>query len=79
MKKQQVIETFRGKKQQILLAMQVVKQILKIDEVRTTDKNYGKHGDGTSFYWVVENSQVGTGTNISVISLENYYFLFIMV
>ncbi|KAK7598364.1 hypothetical protein V9T40_006599 [Parthenolecanium corni] len=50
MKKQQVIETFRGKKQQILLAMQVVKQILKIDEVRTTDKNYGKHGDGTSFY-----------------------------
>lgn len=50
MKKQQVIETFRGKKQQILLAMQVVKQILKIDEVRTTDKNYGKHGGGTGFY-----------------------------
>ncbi|XP_065219644.1 T-complex protein 1 subunit epsilon-like [Planococcus citri] len=40
MKKQQVIETLRSKKQQILLAMQVVKQILKIDEVRATDKNY---------------------------------------
>lgn len=46
MKKQQVIETLRSKKQQILLAMQVVKQILKIDEVRATDKNYGKHAMG---------------------------------
>lgn len=43
MKKQRVIETLSSKKQQILLAMQVVKQILKIDEVRATDKNYGKH------------------------------------
>lgn len=49
MKKQEVIETLRGKKQQILLAMQVVKQILKIDEVRVTDKSYGKHGTST-FY-----------------------------
>lgn len=49
MKKQQVIETLHGKKQQILLAMQVIKQILKIDEVRVTDKNYGKHVT-SSFY-----------------------------
>lgn len=49
MKKQQVIETFHGKKQQILLAVQVVKQILKIDEVRATDKNYGKHATNSFF------------------------------
>ncbi|XP_065216712.1 T-complex protein 1 subunit epsilon-like [Planococcus citri] len=49
MKKQQVIETLRSKKQQILSAMQVVKQILKIDEVRATDKNYGKHAPSQFF------------------------------
>ena len=43
MKRQQVVETLHSKKQQILLAMQVIKQILKIDEVRVMDKTYGKH------------------------------------
>jgi T-complex protein 1 subunit epsilon len=33
MKKQKVIETLHGKKQQMLLATQVVKMILKIDDV----------------------------------------------
>lgn len=49
MKKQQVIETLHSKRQQILLAMQVVKQILKIDEVRVTDKQYGKHMSSNYF------------------------------
>lgn len=34
MKQQHVIETLIGKKQQILLATQVVKMILKIDDIR---------------------------------------------
>ena len=35
MKQQHVIETLIGKKQQILLATQVVKMILKIDDIRS--------------------------------------------
>ena len=34
MKKQNVIETLLSKKQQIMLATQVVRMILKIDDVR---------------------------------------------
>ena len=34
MKKQHVIETLIGKKQQISLATQLVKMILKIDDIR---------------------------------------------
>lgn len=34
MKKQHVVETLIGKKQQISLATQVVKMILKIDDIR---------------------------------------------
>lgn len=34
MKQQHVVETLIGKKQQILLATQVVKMILKIDDIR---------------------------------------------
>lgn len=35
MKEQHVIETLHSKKQQILLATQLVKMILKIDDIRT--------------------------------------------
>ena len=42
MKEQNVIETLHSKKQQILLATQVVKMILKIDDVRSPD-------DGSNF------------------------------
>jgi len=37
MKVQHVIETLNSKKQQISLATQLVKMILKIDDVRTPD------------------------------------------
>jgi T-complex protein 1 subunit epsilon len=37
MKEQHVIETLIAKKQQITLATQVVKMILKIDDIRTPD------------------------------------------
>ncbi|XP_046656323.1 T-complex protein 1 subunit epsilon-like [Daphnia pulicaria] len=40
MKEQHVIETLHSKKQQILLATQVVKMILKIDDVRSPDDGY---------------------------------------
>jgi len=40
MKVQHVIETLHGKRQQITLATQLVRMILKIDDVRKT------HGDG---------------------------------
>lgn len=39
MKKQNVIESLQSKKQQILLASQMVKMILKIDDVRTPGKS----------------------------------------
>ena len=41
MKEQLVIETLHSKKQQILLATQVVKMILKIDDVRCPDDGSG--------------------------------------
>jgi len=41
MKEQHVIETLHSKKQQILLATQVVKMILKIDDVRSPDDGAG--------------------------------------
>jgi len=41
MKEQHVIETLHSKKQQILLATQVVKMILKIDDVRCPDDGAG--------------------------------------
>lgn len=37
MKAQNVIETLTSKKQQISLATQLVKMILKIDDIRTTE------------------------------------------
>ncbi|KAL1424516.1 hypothetical protein MTO96_020068 [Rhipicephalus appendiculatus] len=40
MKEQHVIETLTSKKQQISLATQLVKMILKIDDIRTPDSNY---------------------------------------
>lgn len=40
MKAQHVIETLHGKRQQITLATQLVRMILKIDDIRKT------HGDG---------------------------------
>jgi len=39
MKKQNVIETLTSKTQQILLATQLVKMILKIDDVRSPNDN----------------------------------------
>ena len=41
MKEQHVIETLHSKKQQILLATQVVKMSLKIDDVRSPDDGSG--------------------------------------
>lgn len=41
MKEQHVIETLHSKKQQILLATQVVKMILKIDDVRSPEDGSG--------------------------------------
>ena len=38
MKEQNVIETVLAKKQQIMLATQVVKMILKIDDIRTFEE-----------------------------------------
>lgn len=40
MKEQNVIETLHSKKQQIILAAQLVKMILKIDDVRVPGENY---------------------------------------
>ncbi|XP_065280142.1 T-complex protein 1 subunit epsilon [Dermacentor albipictus] len=40
MKEQHVIETLTSKKQQISLATQLVKMILKIDDIQTPDSNY---------------------------------------
>lgn len=39
MKEQRVIETLRSKKQQIVLATQLVKMILKIDDIRSHNDN----------------------------------------
>lgn len=41
MKEQRVIETLRSKKQQIVLATQLVKMILKIDDIRSPNDNMG--------------------------------------
>jgi T-complex protein 1 subunit epsilon len=41
MKEQHVLESLHSKKQQILLATQLVKMILKIDDVRTPVDRYG--------------------------------------
>jgi len=41
MKEQHVIETLHSKKQQILLATQLVKMILKIDDIRTPGEQFG--------------------------------------
>lgn len=41
MKEQHVIETLRSKQQQILLATQLVKMILKIDDIRSPNDNMG--------------------------------------
>lgn len=40
MKEQHVIETLTSKKQQISLATQLVKMILKIDDIRTPDSGF---------------------------------------
>ena len=40
MKEQHVIETLIGKKQQISLATQLVKMILKIDDIRTQGESW---------------------------------------
>ena len=40
MKEQHVIETLVSKKQQILLATQVVKMILKIDDIRAPSDRF---------------------------------------
>jgi len=41
MKEQNVIETLHSKKQQLLLATQLVKMILKIDDIRTPADGQG--------------------------------------
>ena len=52
MKEQHVIETLIGKKQQISLATQLVKMILKIDDIRTQGESW--HPDLASLHdiWV---------------------------
>lgn len=40
MKKQSVIETLNSKREQIQLATQVVRMILKVDDVRVPDDGY---------------------------------------
>jgi len=40
MKEQNVIETLHSKKQQIILAAQLVKMILKIDDVRVPGEDF---------------------------------------
>ena len=52
MKEQHVIETLIGKKQQISLATQLVKMILKIDDIRTQGESW--HPDSASLrdIWV---------------------------
>ena len=44
MKEQHVIETLTAKKQQILLATQLVRMILKIDDIRAPADNMGMMG-----------------------------------
>ena len=44
MKSQHVIETLVSKKQQIMLATQVVKMILKIDDIRAPNPHAGMMG-----------------------------------
>lgn len=43
MKKQHVVDTLLSKKNQIILASQMVKMILKIDQIRVDDKYYGRY------------------------------------
>ena len=40
MKKQHVLETLTSKKKQINLATQLVRMILKIDDIRVIEENY---------------------------------------
>jgi T-complex protein 1 subunit epsilon len=40
MKEQKVIETLHSKKQQLVLATQLVKMILKIDDIRSPNDGY---------------------------------------
>ena len=44
MKEQHVIETLHGKKQQISLATQLVRMILKIDDIRKTQGEWPSCG-----------------------------------
>lgn len=44
MKKHHVIESLHSKKQQLILATQLVKMILKIDDVRAPEGGHGGHG-----------------------------------
>ena len=46
MKEQHVIETLHGKKQQISLATQLVRMILKIDDIRKTQGEWPSCGVG---------------------------------
>lgn len=41
MREQHVIESLRSKRQQLLLATQLVKMILKIDDVRSSNDSHG--------------------------------------
>lgn len=41
MKEQRVIETLHSKKQQLILASQLVKMILKIDDIRSSNESDG--------------------------------------
>lgn len=54
MKQQHVVETLIGKKQQILLATQVVKMILKIDDIRSPGESEDWRPPGTlKDFWAV--------------------------
>lgn len=44
MKKHHVIESLHSKKQQLILATQLVKMILKIDDIRSPNDSHGGHG-----------------------------------
>lgn len=85
MKQQHVIETLIGKKQQILLATQVVKMILKIDDIRNPgeSEDWSSPTEGKQLKCALEGLNVWAvlevlGTSSSSMSTSHCVLLFII-
>lgn len=83
MKQQHVIETLIGKKQQISLATQVVKMILKIDDIRNhgepEDWSRLQHSDVVKRYLSLHTALVYRVDQKQPLKCSNLTFLFLSV